>query len=332
MRARKIQAEMVRLLYVATTRAKQRLVVSGGWPAPGRIVPPEAASNFATLIGRRLDPESTSAQIGAGRERAAAGETCVQQVFPVFAEPPNAVDGGKETKEAWFPSEGEMRSIDELVVERREARERMALSVVRSASAEAHDRLQRADGQEDEPVAFSVGSRDLAMAVGTAIHGLLEKVDLGADLRLQVGESRDRIAAEVGAGLVEDRLPEAEKTIDDLLAKIASGPCLERLSSLVPAVIARELPVYGWEEIEGEPGTVVSGIVDLVYRDPGDGRLVVADYKTDTLDDEASIEERSRIYEPQVATYARILRDALELEEEPHTELWFLAADRIVRL
>ena len=101
---------------------------------------------------------------------------------------------------------------------------------------------------------------------------------------------------------------------------------------LAPAVIARELPVFGWEEKEGAPGTVVSGIVDLAYRDPDDGRLVVADYKTDAIDGGDELEERALVYEPQVRAYAKILRDALDLEEEPHAELWFLAADRIVRL
>ena len=76
----------------------------------------------------------------------------------------------------------------------------------------------------------------------------------------------------------------------------------------------------------------ISGIVDLVYRDLDDGGLVVADYKTDALDDEDALDERARVYEPQVAAYAKILREALDLDEEPHTELWFLAADRIVRL
>ena len=127
-------------------------------------------------------------------------------------------------------------------------------------------------------------------------------------------------------------MPEAEKIIDDLLATLSAGPCLERLSTLAPAVMARELPVFGWEESEDGPGTVVSGIVDLVYRDPDDGRMVVADYKTDAFDGEELLEERARVYEPQVRTYAKILRAALDLEEEPHTELWFLAADRIVRL
>jgi len=332
MQSRKTQAEMLRLLYVATTRAKQRLVVSGGWPAPGKEVPPEAAANFAALVGRRLDAESTSAQISAGRHRETNDETLVQRVLPAFTDHSGDAGSGENVMPGWFPSQDQMRAVDELAAARRSAGDRMALPMIRSASAEAHDRLRRADGEEGEPATAVAGSRDLAMAIGTAIHGLLETVDLAADLRAQVEESGGRLVAAVVDGLDDDQLREAEKTIHNLLATISGGGCLERLTAVAQAVIARELPIFGWEEGEDAPGTVVSGIVDLIYRDPDDGRLVVADYKTGALDDETAIEERARVYEPQVAAYARILRAALELEEEPHTELWFLAADRIVRL
>jgi ATP-dependent helicase/nuclease subunit A len=331
LQGQKTQAEIVRLLYVATTRAKQRLVLSGGWPAAGKVVPPEAATNFAALVGRRLDPEAVSAQVEASAERDTDGETRVQRVLPVFAEVPEDAAGQDAKKKMWFPSDQQMVAIDELAVARRSAANRMEQQVIRSASSEAHHRLSRADGEEDDP-AIEAGSRDLAMAIGTAVHGFLETVDLGSDLTIQMEESRERLVAEVGRGLDEDRVAEAEQTIDGLLVRIAAGSCLRRLSALAPTVVARELPVFGWEEPGEGPGAVVSGIVDLVYRDPDDGRLVVADYKTDALDDADALEERARVYEPQVAAYARILRDALDLDQEPHTELWFLAADRIVRL
>jgi ATP-dependent helicase/nuclease subunit A len=332
LQARKTQAEIVRLLYVATTRAKQRLVVSGGWPTPGKVIPPEAAANFGALIGRRLDPESVSAQVETSSERQIDEESKVQRVLLALAEASDHSASQDSGKEMWFPSDQQMAAIDELAAARRSAADRMEQQVLRSASGEAHHRLRRADGEEDDPSVSDAGSRDLAMAIGTAVHGLFETVDLGSELPVQVEESRDRLVSEVVRGLDEDRVPEAEKTIAGLLARIAAGPCLKRLSALGPFVVARELPVFGWEEPGDGPGAVVSGIVDLVYRDPENGRLVVADYKTDALDDEAAVEERARVYEPQVAAYAKILRDALDLEEEPHTELWFLAADRIVRL
>jgi ATP-dependent helicase/nuclease subunit A len=330
--ARKTRAEMVRLLYVATTRAKQRLVVSGGWPTPGKEVPPETAPNFAALIGRRLDPESTSSQIEDGRERVLNRETRVQQVLPAYADPRVGTDDGEEKPSIGFPSDGQMKAIDELTVARRSAVARMKLPVIRSASADAHDRVRWADGEEGEQAPTPAGARDLAMAIGTAIHGLLETVDLDADLRSQVERNGDRLRAEIVGGLDEDQAAEAEATIDDLLTTIATGSCLQRLAAVAPHVISRELPVYGWEEVEHGPGVVVSGIVDLVYRDPDDGRVVVADYKTDAVADQTAIEERTHTYEAQVNDYGRILRAALGLEEDLHTELWFLAADTIVRL
>ena len=332
LQARKTQAEMVRLLYVATTRAKQRLVVSGGWPTPGKVVLPEAAADFAALIGRRLDPETTSVQVAAGRERETDEDASVQRVLPAFAESADDADGEDGRKPGWFPSDQQMRAIEELAAARRSAAERMAQPVIRSASAEAHDRLQRADSEEAEPATTTVRSRDLAMAIGTAVHRLLETINLGADLQTQVGESRDRLVTEVVIGLDQDLVAEAEKALDDLLTSLAAGSCLATLSALAPAVMARELPVFGWEDGENAPGAVVSGIVDLVYRDPDDGRMVVADYKTDSIDSDAALEERRDVYRPQVQAYAGILHDALDLEEDPHTELWFLAADTIVRL
>ena len=75
-----------------------------------------------------------------------------------------------------------------------------------------------------------------------------------------------------------------------------------------------------------------SGVVDLLYRDPQRDEWVVADYKTDAVAGDEELDGRASVYRPQVETYARILRDALDLDEEPHTELWFLVADKIIRL
>ena len=95
---------------------------------------------------------------------------------------------------------------------------------------------------------------------------------------------------------------------------------------------SREIAIVASPVGDRGPVGAVTGYVDLVYRDPDDGRLVVADYKTDHLVDEAAVETRSAVYEPQVRTYARALRQALALDYEPRAELWFLAADRIFRL
>ncbi len=105
---------------------------------------------------------------------------------------------------------------------------------------------------------------------------------------------------------------------------------LGRLRSLKEHVVARELDVLLAPEA-GEAGPVgfVSGAIDLVYRDSDDGRLVVADYKTDSIASEADADERARLYEGQGRAYQRALREALDLSYTPRFELWFLSAGMI---
>ena len=96
--------------------------------------------------------------------------------------------------------------------------------------------------------------------VSSALQNIIEKENF--DLILCGCKSKDTAGQVMGAalasrlnlplvtgvvgGLGDHHLPEAEKIIDKLLATIAAGGCLERLSALTQAVIARELPVFGW--------------------------------------------------------------------------------------
>ena len=326
---KKTRAEMVRLLYVAATRAKKRLVISGGWGEPGVEVSPESAPDFARLIGRRLDPESVARQIDGEAERLEDEFPHVLRVMPVFGVLFEAVEVTGEGKTEWSVPEGRLQRAVELAAARRAAAERMAQPVFRSASAEAHDRLRRVEAEGADSVGESPSDRGLAMALGTAVHEMLEVLDLDRELAPQIAEHRAGIVGELGSGRNGE---EAGRRADELLTRLAEGECLRRLGSVARSVLSRELPVLLWSDEEGAPGAVVSGIVDLLYRDPDDGRLVVADYKTDRVPDDDALAERTRVYEPQVRIYARALQEALDLDHEPHTELWFLAADTIVRL
>jgi ATP-dependent exoDNAse (exonuclease V) beta subunit len=77
----------------------------------------------------------------------------------------------------------------------------------------------------------------------------------------------------------------------------------------------------------------VSGALDLLYRDPETGDLVVADYKTDRVEVEGDLSALTDLvgaYAPQARLYARAVREALDLPEPPRAELWFLWAGRVV--
>ena len=75
---------------------------------------------------------------------------------------------------------------------------------------------------------------------------------------------------------------------------------------------------------------VVSGTIDLLYRDPATGRLVVADYKTDEV--RRFSMPASPSTPPRGLRTSAALREALDPEEPPRFELWFLQADRVVEV
>jgi ATP-dependent helicase/nuclease subunit A len=88
-------------------------------------------------------------------------------------------------------------------------------------------------------------------------------------------------------------------------------------------VLARELPLL----FRDADGTAWSGTIDLLYRDP-DGRIVIADYKTDRAPDAAA---RAR-YRAQLAVYARAVARAFADEPSPEAELIFVRTGQRERL
>jgi len=95
-------------------------------------------------------------------------------------------------------------------------------------------------------------------------------------------------------------------------------------------VVARELPLLLLPAPHDPVIGALIGSADLVYTE-GE-RLVVIDFKTDEV---ASGDELAALvthYRPQLERYAAALQSALALDAPPAMELWFLAADRIVRL
>ena len=102
------------------------------------------------------------------------------------------------------------------------------------------------------------------------------------------------------------------------------------LCDLADRIVARELSVLLPPDSPDGPVGYLTGVIDLVYRDPSSGDLVVADYKTDSLPDAATLHDRAAAYARQGAIYQRAVREALDLSYTPRFELWFLDADRIV--
>lgn len=331
------RAEQVRLLYVAMTRAKQRLVVSGGWNAPGREIDPLDADTMAALVARRGDPEVIGSLLERELDREADREPGVTWVIPALGEDPRS-DGcddlEQRSSKSFDPASPKIAAVDSSVIgeARRFAAERMQAKWSQAASDAAHRSRARRETEVDEEASSLQAPvrRGAAAAVGTSIHHLLETLDLGNDLTSQVEERQSAVIDDAVKDLDSDAAREATVRLEAMLDRLGESACMARLAELGPLVAARELEVF--LKPTGDDGTsVISGAIDLVYTDPGDGRLVVADYKTDAVETESEIAERVERYRPQLETYARALKQALGLDHTPHTELWFLHPDRIVR-
>jgi len=321
------RAEWVRLLYVAMTRAKSRLVVSGRWHDHSELVASGEATSFADLVAHRADQHDLLDQAATARARRCEPDDLVQWVLP-------DVESAASEREATGPGLPEWLSADRAVAEaerlaelRIEADRRRSLPLVATATGLAHRPLDGEIATDDET---PVAERDAALVVGTAVHGLLESIEPTGDLGEQVRRLGGELAQRLDRTVAESARAEVRRRLESLLEKLHRGVCLRRLGELSEAVVARELPLLLPPGADDPVLGAVVGTADLVYRE--NGGLVVADYKTDAVETDREIEERTEAYRPQLELYARAIEEALGLEQPPGMELWFLSADRIVRL
>ena len=160
----------------------------------------------------------------------------------------------------------------------------------------------------DEEVAAGLakGARDVEQpawakgrygsAIGRAVHGVLQSIDLRTGAGLQ-----DAVAAQcLAEGVVE---------FTELVTALAR-------SALTHEVVQRAAEREHWREsyvgTVQEDGRVLEGFVDLIYRED-DGSLVIVDYKTDDIPD-AAIPARTAYYQPQLDAYRQILDTVAEID------------------
>jgi ATP-dependent helicase/nuclease subunit A len=189
-----------------------------------------------------------------------------------------------------------VRAYDEAVAAVREA----AVAPFESPSATHEEAGPR---MAEQPL-----RRDLGMAVGGLMHRLLERWNGKDERRL-----RERLV-ELASSAELKR--EAEAVLDAFLA----SPLAARFREI--EIIGREVPML----MRSEEGQLYRGSIDLLYRD-GEGRPVVADYKSDSDADETQLRER---YGEQLRIYATAIGLALEMPDPPRAELWMLRSGKII--
>ena len=335
--------ERVRLLYVAATRARERLVI--GWSRKLAAAPePENAKSLADLLTTRGDPRVRARAAIAGGGAFTDGHGVLWRALAWQAAPPlpraeitlHAIDPARVLRDEQFLRT--MRSA----AEAREARtwHATASEFAHATSEEREATLTRDAEAAEEPATAHAAEppdreRRIAMAAGTAVHAALEHARLDAEPHEIAAEGETALAAALAGLEPASECAAAAQRARAIWQRVCAGELLARLRVLAPCIIARELPVLlAPSELPATgdaPVGFISGAIDLLYQDEA-GEYVVADYKTDDMSGEAKLREKTAHYAPQGAAYTRAVQLALGLTAPPRFELWFLQADERVTL
>lgn len=313
------RSERIRLLYVAMTRARDRLVLLGN-PTDTPPRPPLEAARLIELLDHRQGGVPPAALLVSGPVEQEGARWSLLDLTP---EDPLGVPSP--------PAEGRFDAPDGLPERRRQAAERMARPANAPASDAAHRSLLR-EGEaprEAEPVAASPG-RPAAAAIGTAVHAALETMDPRATPDRAWADACTRVDEVVEELLPAEARADAVAAARGLLRDFLDGPLGARFRAVGPHILGREVPTLSAPDDEAGPVGFYAGAIDLLYRDPDTGEWVVADWKTDAVPTDTALAERVAAYRLQLAHYQRVVGQALG--GRVRGELWFLRRGRVVDL
>ena len=253
-----------RLLYVAATRARDRLVIS----LFGHVRNKDGSPS-AVLLGPVVDALPAPAPIA--EDYVEGGVLVLPARVPVSIaerdDPPDERDLAAARRE-WQARRAELLRV---------AR--------RTAPATSPSGLEHVDEAVRTGGPGSPAGRAKALALGSAVHRIMELCDLADQT------SVSRAAAAVAAELEH---PDLADEAAELAGACWRAEPVRAAAAAGPGAVHRELPVGALVE-----GVVLSGAIDLVYLDGG--QWVVVDYKTDRDAGPQVLRER---YEPQGAAYA----------------------------
>ena len=264
-------SELHRLLYVAATRARDRLVVS----CFGKLTNQSGEAAAGVLLG------GLAGSLPAAGAQPPADET---EAGGLIVLPPGEA-ARRDGRDVSLDATELLAARDAWCAERAALLERAR----RPAPATSPSGLEHVDDEVRSGGPGAPPGRTRALALGAAVHRVMELCDLADDSTLA------SLAAAVAADLGQPDL--AERAAELSRACWQAAPV--RAAAASPEV-HRELSVGALLE-----GVVVGGAVDLLYRDGGE--WVVVDYKTDRAADAATLLER---YAPQGAAYAAAVEAA----------------------
>jgi len=274
------EEEAVRLMYVATTRARDHLVLS---------LYRKATKSDSKALAAVIDRLATEA--GCEWYDIDCSQIDTGQISERDADVVNTVDTAAD-RERWI--------ADRMAVLEKASR-KPAIAVTKLAHLDK-------DEVEWGEVYYRKGRGGTSL--GRAVHSVLQSIDLATGERL---EEISRAQATV------EGIPHLWKDVSKMVASALRTPVVKR--AVASGKWYREL----FTSMPLENG-LVEGFVDLLFEE--EGGIVIADYKTDVLDDETE-EKRMEQYKLQAAAYALSVS---EITKKPVNEvvLVFVRSEREV--
>lgn len=309
--------EGIRLLYVALTRARDHLIVSVHHKETSRVGchAHRIADALAALEQGTGDVPAFERRDGSSSHRADHDADDARPIETVIPVGHAVVD---DAVARW----------DHEVAEWTAARDRMVGRAASggSVSATALSRHLMADettmapnpgdGRDDPPEPSTEPWRRgrAGTSIGSAVHAVLQH----ADLSTEHGADIESLA------LWQAQVEGVAGAVDEIAAKARAAATSALVRRAVSGRWWREVHVgVPIEQISGVaprgPVDLFEGFVDLLFE--GDDGLVVVDYKTDSIPDEAAVATTLERYAPQGAAYAVAVEAATG---RPVTEVHFL--------
>jgi ATP-dependent helicase/nuclease subunit A len=272
------EAEQRRLLYVATTRARDHLVLS--------LFHGKDPSHATRILERLATRPELSEELTLG-ERSAASATSVSPLLDSSVPSP----GSPEGTDAMTPAQHRANE-ERWQAHRQGLIDRLANQSIIAPSRLSHDvDFAPAPDPPPEPDPQTYIRRTAkgrgATGLGCAVHAVLQVIDLA---------TLENLEALATAAARDENIPEQVDTIAQYVRNAAnSQPVQEALAS---GRYWREVPVG----ITWNNGEILEGAIDLLYA-TADGAFHVVDYKTDRIT-EPQMTTRSEEYRRQGEAYA----------------------------
>ncbi len=267
---RMAEAEAIRLMYVATTRARDHLVLS------------------LRRTGNAGGEKSAAGRIAAIME----DHTSLWQdvVLTTTSEPLEAdSESDLDTTSATSAYEHSQAALDQWMAEREALVSAMGAPYSVAATALGHstadEREDKPEQESDEP--WKIGRS--GTGVGRAVHAVLQTVDLATG---------DGIPERARAQAAAEGVPDREQDIVRHCRAAVESDIVKR--AVASGRLWREVPVA-----VGMGGGSLHGFIDLLFEEP-DG-LVVVDYKTDSVRADETAEAVRR-YHLQGGAYAHAIQ------------------------